>query len=91
MDLIDRQSVLKAIDDYERLSAVSQTVRNMTSLREIVQWLPAAQPEREKGEWLADEFDEWYCCSVCHKGLTMFDGTYDFCPHCGADMRGEQE
>ena len=41
MDLIDRASVLKAIDEYERLSAVSQTVRNMTSLREIVQWLPS--------------------------------------------------
>mgnify|MGYP003318924139 CR=1 FL=1 len=52
---------------------------------------PTIEPERAKGEWLADtnEFDEWYCCSVCHKGLTMFDGTYDFCPNCGADMRGE--
>ena len=46
MDLIDRQSVLKAIDEYERLSAVSQTVRNMTSLREIVQQLPSVQPKR---------------------------------------------
>ena len=44
-DLISRQSVLKAIDEYERLSAVSQTVRNMTSLQEIVQWLPSAQSE----------------------------------------------
>ncbi len=51
------------------------------------------EPERKKGEWLVDpnEFDEWYCCSVCHKGLTMFDGTYDFCPNCGADMRGGSE
>ncbi len=48
MDLIYRASVLKAIDEYERLSAVSQTVRNMTSLREIVQWLPAVQPQTEE-------------------------------------------
>ena len=41
MDLIDRQAALKAIDEYERLSMVSQTVRNMTSLREIIKWLPA--------------------------------------------------
>jgi len=63
MDLIDRQSVLKAIDEYERLSAVSQTVRNMTSLREIVQQLPSVQPERtcvncgrtaNNGGWYAD-------------------------------------
>ena len=42
MDLIDRQAALKAIDEYERLSAVSQTVRNMTSLREVIKWLPTA-------------------------------------------------
>lgn len=42
-DTVSRASVLKAIDEYERLSMVSQTVRNMTSLREIVQWLPAVQ------------------------------------------------
>lgn len=54
---------------------------------------PTVEPERKKGKWLVDpnEFDEWYCCSVCHKGLTMFDGTYDFCPNCGADMRGGSE
>ena len=44
-DLIDRQSALKAIDEYEKLSMVSQTVRNMTSLKEIVEKLPSAQPE----------------------------------------------
>ena len=58
MDLIDRQSVLKAIDDYERLSAVSQTVRNMTSLKEIVQQLPSAQPEREEDEDIPMEYFE---------------------------------
>jgi hypothetical protein len=40
-DLIERQAALKAIDEYERLSMVSQTVRNMTSLREVIKWLPA--------------------------------------------------
>ena len=44
-DLISRQAAIEAIDEYERLSAVSQTIRNMTSLREIVQRLPSAQPE----------------------------------------------
>lgn len=36
-DLISRRAALNTIDEYERLSAVSQTVRNMTSVREIVQ------------------------------------------------------
>jgi len=58
MDLIDRESVLKAIDEYERLSMVSQTVRNMTSLREIVQQLPSVQPEREEDEDIPMEYFE---------------------------------
>jgi hypothetical protein len=56
--------------------------------------VPTIEPERRKGEWIAhpdDTFDEWFCCSVCHKGLTMFDGTYNYCPNCGADMREDGE
>ena len=51
------------------------------------------QPERKKGKWIAhpDDFDEWYCCSVCHKWLTMFDGTYNFCPNCGARMEADND
>ena len=57
-DTVSRASVLKAIDEYERLSAVRQTVRNMTSLREIVQQLPSAQPDREEDEDIPMEYFE---------------------------------
>ena len=64
-DTISRQAVLKAIDEYERLSAVSQTVRNMTSLREIVQWVPAAQPQithcAECIHWKHSDVRKNYC------------------------------
>jgi hypothetical protein len=64
---------------------------------------PSAEPERKKGKWeekqVIDDPDhgipEWQSakCSVCGKYLTTpylyyFDN-YKFCPHCGADMRGE--
>lgn len=35
-----------------------------------------------------------YVCSVCHEGYekeVMGKTTWDFCPNCGADMRGEQD
>ena len=49
---------------------------------------PTIEPKR--GEWITHEdkcgVDEE--CSACNN-RTMFK--YDFCPHCGADMRKESE
>ena len=48
--------------------------------------------EPRKGKWIWD--DEGYHCSECFfhahgNTLECLDGTYRFCPNCGADMRGE--
>ena len=84
-DLIQRKAAIEAIDEYERLSAVSQTIRNMTSLREIVQRLPSAQPEttsvtvgRTKGETTL-----WYECDHCGMPVTTGDC---FCANCGRKL-----
>ena len=53
--------------------------------------------ERKKGKWLEDYdgFEFIYRCSNCsEKPLTKYGTMHDyvlseFCPHCGADMRGE--
>lgn len=39
--------------------------------------------DRPQGEWIKD--DDWCKCSVC--GNT-FDELTDFCPSCGARMKG---
>lgn len=45
--------------------------------------------EPKQGEWIAHEdMDEWYECNKCHCGNTYFDKLPNFCPNCGADMRG---
>lgn len=52
--------------------------------------------ERKKGEWKVEEWtgDFYYECSECKEVFRLFDETlqdlYNFCPNCGADMRGEQ-
>ena len=57
--------------------------------------LPSAQPERKRGKWIEDD-DGWdgviWRCSECDALFALTDGTpeeneYNFCPHCGADMR----
>lgn len=55
-------------------------------------------PEREKGEWIEREGydgDPYYECSICEKPWDTFEGTprdngMNFCPSCGADMRGDK-
>ena len=44
-DLIDRQAAIDAVNEYLRISEVSKTVQNMTSIQAILKWLPSAQPE----------------------------------------------
>lgn len=54
-----------------------------------VEALPTAQPQRMRGRW---EYLDYggvgnYHCSACRM-ICINKGDYDFCPFCGADMRG---
>ena len=82
--------------------AVVQKVRNA-----LKDECPQAEPERPKGEWIPctkngicltelmrKEGQAWYgykCskCSHIHKGNALTE--CNFCPNCGADMRGDKE
>ena len=60
---------------------------------------PFAQPERKKGKWIKNEERFGWHCSECKVDnyyayvLNSETGKNDlqdrYCPHCGADMRGE--
>lgn len=47
--------------------------------------------EDRKGEW--DDVQCVFSCSECKTWLLVEDGNMDmnFCPNCGADMRGEED
>lgn len=45
--------------------------------------LPSAQ---KKGHWIDEGTN--YSCSECHRGCWV---NSNYCPWCGADMRGEQD
>jgi hypothetical protein len=59
-------------------------------LRKDLRKLPSAQPERPKGKWVEKPhvYGVAYC-SLCDYELHTNDT--NFCPNCGADMRGEQD
>lgn len=64
-------------------------------IRDEIDKVPAADVrENVRGEWILeneDEYNPWELlrCSECDIGI--FNHRYNFCPYCGADMRGERE
>lgn len=59
-----------------------------------------AEPKRIKGKWVGADAQCGIACSVCGVAVDDFCHSADyidldyepnFCPNCGADMRGEQE
>ena len=68
--------------------------------------LPSVQPQRKTGKWIERKHGYWsfvndkgerdgwipsYECSECRSGGWRNPEVMNFCPSCGADMRGEQD
>lgn len=92
---------LPTVPEYiEHHRDVQNVMKRIDEIRDKMERLPSAQPEREKGEWIwcgdkhvCSECDEFALCDaydVLETGEYQEDLS-DFCPHCGADMRGEQD
>lgn len=95
-DLISRQAAIEALEREQSLveRPITETRWFDLGLRkaqDIISELPSAQPERKQGRWVNRSLNilypesTRYICSVCVK----YSYSYDFCPNCGADMRGE--
>ena len=48
------------------------------------------KPERKKGKWIGKPLAGCCTvrCSVCNDAFLENSGKWNFCPNCGADMRG---
>lgn len=89
-DLISRQD---AIAETWKDTGFTDPLNVMTALRDRLEALPSAQPERKKGQWVNS------CCSVC--GVSRYNfikmlhiddgycGTWNYCPNCGTDLRSD--
>lgn len=64
-------------------------------IRQTVEEMKSAEPERKTGKWIYDTervrndggVYAQYHCSECH--YQIFGGLSNYCPNCGAYMRGE--
>lgn len=86
-DAVSRQAVIKAIDEVGLLTC------EYIDVKQAIESLLSVQPTRPKGEWIGSAMLGTLRCSRCYGDCPM-DGDFyhrtDFCPDCGADMRGEE-
>ena len=95
-DLIDRQAAIDAIraSTSKYTGFMEMEMYTDDDAVEAIEALPSAQPERKKGKWIDETFEPWglvyhpYKCDQCGEHS---EADSNFCPHCGADMRGEQD
>ena len=98
-DIISRSALKKALEvtqynDIDDLTRTERLIDNATPIEDTPiyrfwkQAYERGKAERPTGCWTSEGFDEWYECSNCLKGDTYFSGLPNFCPNCGADMRG---
>ena len=82
-------SIERAIEVLEELPSASPDLSTFSDKLWKMAYERGKAEGRKKGKWIdkSDDIDgAWNYCSVC--GEQAID-LYDFCPNCGADMRGE--
>lgn len=103
-DLISRQAAIDALKkivfthlfecgEYIGEDTRESSIMNAEKALDVIENLPSAETERKKGKWLFhidDLFPEESTqeCSVCHEEESVKIQNDNFCPNCGADMRG---
>lgn len=84
-DYISRQAAIDAIMKKPAWHGSDGSYYHSSDIRQALESLPSAQPERKKGNWFKLNMATYnYQCSECEKYSRAM---YDFCPNCGADMR----
>lgn len=93
----DRIEAIKALPSAEPPYQYSEAyVKQIRAERDYLQELVNDMAKPKTGHWIkitAEEDEEmafmgWVKCSNCKSKVAICT---DFCPHCGADMRGEQD
>lgn len=99
--LIDADALEKYLSDAEIEATRQRKYVFASALNTIcgnVRNFPTIEPEREKGRWVdvTDGICVWKVCDQCGEKPLWNEWKTDrnlsnFCPNCGADMRGGKE
>lgn len=86
------ESRRKEIDDDDLKMAFTKVLKALTRLEN---WINNTTPENVRlaqcGEWRVTTKPGEFICSICGRHGTPHEViNYNFCPNCGADMRGKK-
>lgn len=97
MRAIDADALIEKCGDW--YTEESSEEGYIGTIKGIVDVQPTIKPEQKKGKWLPDNnsvYEMRFVCSECKTaevvptiGFTKYEPIWDFCPNCGADLRGE--
>ena len=87
-DCISREAVYQTINFWEMRNSLHYFIpKELNEFSSMIKDLPSVQPKPKTGNWIDREVydaDRWKC-SECGR-TEMYKE--NFCPNCGADMRG---
>lgn len=95
MRLIDADALLLHLNDVWYSAFVWEATAESKTIRAIMDTIedaPTVETEQKKGKWIYTDEAMFgnpygsYKCSVCDNGMPH---ETNFCPNCGADMRGD--
>ena len=88
-DTVSREDAIEAVRSLQTYKLDERDDMLLVDLADVqteLMMMPPAEPERKTGHWIEHYGDSK--CSECGYELKIYDTNY--CPNCGADMRGEQ-
>lgn len=95
-DLISRDEAAEKIRMLLRVASCEAIVHYNHGVGDALATIKNLPSAEKKGKWQWSEEMKCFICSECESGwreqpTLMGKPLYDWCPVCGADMRGEQE
>ena len=88
-----REEVIEYLENIKYINAYHRCREGIAIDKAIEE---IQKPEKKKGHWKDFDCGNSYECTYCGEIWTLNDGTpeennMNYCPKCGADMRGKQE
>lgn len=101
-DLISREETISYIEKWKEVNKYYHPYTKNTNIPidEVIQVIKDVPSNNQKtGRWIEKDGydgDTYYDCSECGESFCLIEGTptdnlYNYCPNCGAKMKGENK